>query len=229
MSEGISPLGSFDILAPLNADAVAKGKALYTLLLKDYPCPSNTLQRIYLHWTVGHYNQNFNDYNISVSFDGTHFGLNVVGNPQDNAIGVNSNPVHSHTYMRNTGAVGIATDDMIGATATNFGPEPLTMATLEYLCAGTAAAALAYGVDISGLSEGAPFSGEPTVLTHAEAANRVGNPWQYYAYGPLPVGDVERWDLASFVAGANVNDQGATICGNALRARSHIYKLELTK
>jgi hypothetical protein len=223
-----NPLGTFDPAAPLNAGALAEGDAFAAKLP---PVPAGALDRIYVHWTVGHYEQDFEDYNGSVNFDvkSTKFSLHVVGDPRDNARGVNDNDPHSHTYRRNTGAFGIATDDMIGANEHNFGPEPLTMMTLEYLCAGIAAVGKVYGIDVNGTSTRAPYAGEPNVLTHAEAADRRGSPPQYAAYGPASTS--ERWDLASFVAlpaGLKATGETARACGDALRARAHLYKVALS-
>ncbi len=220
-----NPLGKFDPRAPLNQAAVTEARVFAAKLP---PVPHGALDRIYLHWSVGHYNQNFNDYNGAVRYDGHAFHLDVVGDPRDNAIGVNGNEPHPHTYHRNTGAFGFCTDDMAGATEHNFGPEPVTVTTLEFLCAGVAAVARVYGIDLSGTSTRAPYAGEPTVLTHAEAADRPGSPPQYAPYGPASTS--ERWDLASFVAfPAGLNATGATakICGDALRARAHLYKQRL--
>jgi hypothetical protein len=117
---------------------------------------------------------------------------------------------------------------MVGATTTNFGPEPVTKLMIEYLCAANAAVAKKYGIDLSGLSTHAPYTGEPTLLTHAEAADRVGSPQQYSAYGPGATS--ERWDLASLVAlpqGVSLSDAMAKATGDAIRARSHLYKAAL--
>jgi hypothetical protein len=220
-----NPLGSFDVNAPLNQAALAGARAFAAQLPA---VPHGAIDRIYGHWTVGHRDQNFGDYNGAARFDGMNFHLDIVGDPRDNAIGVNDNEPHPHTYHRNTGAFGFATDDMAGANEHDFGPEPVTIATLEWLCAGVAAVAHAYGIDLSGTSTRAPYAGEPTFLTHAEAADRVGSPPQYAAYGPASTS--ERWDLASFVAfPAGLNATGATakICGDALRARAHAYKVAL--
>jgi hypothetical protein len=220
-----NPLGRFDTKAPLVAAAIAEARAFAAKLPA---VPRGAIDRIYGHWTVGHYNQNFGDYNGAVRFDGKRFHLDVVGDPRDNAIGVNGNEPHPHTFHRNTGAFGFATDDMAGATEHDFGPEPLTVMTLEYLCAGVAAVARAYGIDLSGTSTRSPFAGEPTFLTHAEAADRPGSPAQYAPYGPGSTS--ERWDLASFVpfpAGLSATGATAKICGDALRARAHAYKAAL--
>lgn len=222
---GFNPLGNFSVRAPLNAGALEEGRSLHRMLPR---VPALALDRLYGHWTVGHYAQNFDDYNIAVRYDGSAFHLDIVGDPRDNARGVNDNAVHSHTYMRNTGALGICTDDMAGATENDFGPEPVTLLTLEYLCAGIAAAAKVYGIDLLGFSTRDPYAREPNFLTHAEAADRVGSPAQYDAYGPASTS--ERWDLASFVAfpaGQHATGQSAYTCGSALRMRAHLYAVEL--
>ncbi len=221
-----NPLGSFDPGAPLDPDALAEGKAFAAKLPS---VPAGSIDRIYAHWTVGHYGQDFSDYNGSVRFDTVtkKFSLDIVGDPRDNARG-HTNPPHSHTFHRNTGAFGISTDDMIGANEHNFGPEPLTMMTLEFLCAGIAAAGKVYGIDANGTSVHSPYAGEPNVLTHAEAADRTGSPPQYAAYGPASTS--ERWDLASFVAfpaGLRATGDTAKACGDALRQRAHLYKVAL--
>lgn len=220
-----SPLGRFNPAAPLNAAALAEARAFAAKLPS---VPHGAIDRIYGHWTVGHYNQDFNDYNGAVRYDGKAFHLDVVGDPRDNAIGVNDNTPHYHTYERNTGSFGISTDDMAGADEHNFGSEPVTVMTLEFLCAGVAAVAKKYEIDLAGTSTRSPYAGEPTFLTHAEAADRPGSPAQYPPYGPGSTS--ERWDLASFVAfpaGLSATAATAKICGDALRARAHAYKAAL--
>jgi hypothetical protein len=219
------PLGNFDTTAALDAGALAEGRRYLEALPH---CPPDTLRRIYAHWTAGHFGQDDPKYNGSVRFDGQHFHLDIPHDPRDNAIGVNDNEEASHTFMRNTGAFGITTDDMVFATEHDFGPEPLTMLALEYLCAGIGAVAAKYGIDIGGTSTHAPYAGEPNVLTHAEAGDLPGNPAQYDRYGPGSTS--ERIDLASFVPapdGEAFTAETATACGNALRDRAHRYKVEL--
>lgn len=225
-----NPLGSFVPSAVLDTAIVEKAKAFRDLLVQKYPCPPDTLERIYLHWTVGHYGQDFPDYNASIRLADDHFYFDVTHNPQDNAVGVNNNSPASHTYMRNTGAFGISTDDMVFATTTDFGPEPTTLFAVEFLCAGVAAIGSSYDIDLSGKSDGGAFSGEPNVLTHAEAANLTGHPMQYSPYGPPPIGTMERWDYATLVPvpqGVQVTSDMATTVGNALRQRAHLYKAAL--
>jgi hypothetical protein len=222
------PLGAFKANGQLNGEIVKAAKA-FVLQLPEVP--AGALTRIYAHWTVGHYGQGFPDYNVGITNDPIgHFGFVILGDPRDNAIGVNANPVHSHTYMRNTGALGIACEAMLGGNEQNFGPQPLTMMMLEWLCAGIAALAQKYDIDIAGMSTQPPYAGEHNELTHAEAANEIGDPPQYTPYGPPPPDGSERWDLGSFHAlapGLVVTQAMATACGDAIRTKAHAYKLAL--
>lgn len=217
-----NPLGNFVVHAALNEGALVEGKRFFTELPT---LPARSINRAYAHWSVGHYNQNFSDYNGSVRYDGASFHLDMSHDPSDNAIGVNNNEPAAHTYMRNTGAFGFATDDMNGASVHDYGTEPVTVLTLEYLCAGLAAVALKYGLDLSATSTDSPYAGEPVILTHAEAAMRGGDPVQYADYGIT--GTCERWDLASFIAlpaDETLSAQMAEQCGDAIRQRTRLYK-----
>ena len=219
-----NPLGNFQADAAINPAVLAVAQAYRDTLKTKYPCPAGTLKRIYGHWTVGHLGVDYPDYNGAVRYDGTHYHLDVPGNPQDNAIGVNNNTPHYHTYMRNTGAFGIATDDMVFATEHDFGSESLTLMALEFLCGGIAAVGSAYSIDLTGMSTDAPYANEPNFLTHGAAANLPGNPAQYANYYVTG----ERWDLSTFVplpAGMTNKDIDPMICSNALAHRAHLYKL----
>jgi hypothetical protein len=225
-----NPLGKFDINAPMNPVIVTAAK---TFMLTLPEVPKGSIDRIYCHWTVGHFMQGFPDYNVGVGNALGHFFLRILGDPRDNAIGVNSSAVHSATFMRNSGAMSIATEDMVGGEEQNFGPEPLTMMAVEWLCAGIGAIAARYSIDLTGKSTRAPYAGEHTCLTHAEAANLGGNPFQYPSYGPPgPTGDsAERWDLSSFTPlppGLAATQAMASVCGDAIRARSRRYKTAIT-
>jgi hypothetical protein len=218
-----SPLGHFDPAAQIDAKLLA---AAYAFGEKLPAVPAGLIERCYLHWAVAPFGCTFGDYNAMANFAGGAWELQLTHDPRDNAPGLNNNAEASHTYMRNTGAVGIAIAGMDGASTHDFGPDGVTLAGLEYLCAGAAALAKAYGIDVAGTSTKAPYANEPTILTHAEAGDRVGSPAQYAAYGPRS--SFERWDLLSFVPipeGLSFTD--SSICGNALRARIHAYKVAL--
>lgn len=223
-----NPLGNFSPDAPLNEGAVCAAVALVHTLRAKYACPAGSLDRVYKHWTVGHYGQDFNDYNLCLRYANGHFYFDVCGNPQDNARGVNDNKPHPHTFERNTGAFGIASDDMAFADEHDFGPEPITLATADWLCAGVAAAAAAYDIDLSEPAQGGPYAGEPATFTHAEAAHHPGNPQQYADYYVTG----ERWDwctMVPFPAGMSNADIDPGLLGSALRKREHAYKVEIVR
>lgn len=225
-----NPLGNFKPDALLNGGVVGAACAFAQELRSRYPCPLGSMQRIYRHWSVGHLAEDFPDYNGSLAFSGGHFRYVVTHNPQDNAIGVNQNEPASHTYHRNTGAFGIATDDMVFATTHDFGDEGVTLMAVEFLCAGVSAVAAAYNIDLAAPVAHGPFSGEPAVLTHAEAADRPGSPAQYAPYGPGST--CERWDFATLVPlpeGISLSSEMANMTGAALRTREHAYKVEIVR
>jgi hypothetical protein len=217
------PLGHFDPNAAANPAIVAKAKALLASLPS---VPAGGLTRVYLHWTVGPLGMCFDDYNAEAVFVVGDWALKVTHNPQDNVSGFNDNPEASHTYMRNTGAVGIAITGMDGASTSNFGPDGVTWTGLQHLCAAAAAFCEKYGIDVAGTVASGPFAGEPTILTHAEAADHPGNPEVYAPYGPATT--VERWDLDSFVPIPQGTPMPpSSVCGNALRKLIRTYKIAL--
>ena len=80
------------------------------------------INKIYLHWTAGRYNQQFDDYHINIDRDGNIY---VDGELTDHK---------NHTYMRNGSAVGIALDCAYGAQWTdNLGDYAPTDAQIETL------------------------------------------------------------------------------------------------
>jgi hypothetical protein len=224
---------------PLNEAALAAAKDLYNRLQE---CPAGTLDHIYNHWTVGHEGQDFPDYNVSVRYANGHFYLDITHNPQDNARGVNNNAPADHTWLRNTGGVGIATDDMVFATTTNFGDEGVTKLALEYMCAANATVAKKYGIDLGGKTPASAgqYASELPIMTHAVAAMTGGNPppSDYYNYGlsytdangNLVKGTVERWDHATWIpvpSGETLTAEDAQKNNYVLIERSKQYKVAL--
>jgi len=226
------PLGHFDPEAPLNGSVLSEARALYESLPE---VPAGTIDRGYAHWSVSPYSSSFPDYNGMARIpDGVSWRMFVTHDPRDNARGVNDNAVASHTWQRNTGAVGVAIAAMGGATENDFGEYPPTVAGLEVLCACIAAFAKRYGLDASGTvgqgtvhdGDAGPVNttGEPVIITHAEAAIFDG-----YFCGHTADPNC-RWDLASFVAlpsGTALTEEMARACGDALRRRIHLYKAAL--
>ena len=132
----------------------------------------NRISQLYLHWTAGRYGQLYDDYHFNIDADGSIYQTCT-----------QLTELKSHTWQRNTSAIGIALCCGLGAlphngTDTEFGSYPPTLQQID--AAGKLVAALAQGLNL-------PID-RWTVLTHCEAALIDG-------YGPYS-GDAEtRWDL----------------------------------
>ena len=132
----------------------------------------NRISQIYLHWTAGRYGQLYDDYHFNIDADGSIYQTCK-----------QLTELKSHTWHRNTGAIGIALCCACGALPhngrdTEFGKFPPTPRQIN--AAGKLVAKLAQGLNI-------PID-RRNILTHCEAALIDG-------YGPYS-GDAEtRWDL----------------------------------
>ena len=78
------------------------------------------INRIYLHWTAGHYDDVYDDYHINIGAGGELY-----------LTCEDFTELKAHTWRRNTGSIGIAMCCAAGATAirgseTDFGKEPPT-------------------------------------------------------------------------------------------------------
>ena len=146
----------------LTADALSRLTAL----------GRNRIAQSYLHWTAGRYGQLYDDYHFNIDADGSIYQTCT-----------QLTELKSHTWQRNTSAIGIALCCAQGAlphsgTDTEFGSYPPTSQQID--AAGKLVAQLAQGLNL-------PID-RWTVLTHCEAALIDG-------YGPFS-GDAEtRWDL----------------------------------
>ena len=139
------------------------------------------IDRIFLHWSAGHYGQFFDDYHINIDYDGA-----IYASTDD------LTEVKAHTWHQNTGAVGVAIACAYQAATNNLGPEPPTPAQLQSMA--QVVRALCDGLGI-------PVSFEH-VRTHAEQADING-------YGPATT--CERWDLAILRDGGPWMDGGNEI------------------
>jgi len=203
-------------------------KKLVVELTTKYPVPAGILNRIYLHWTVAPHGIDFTDYNLEVVLRNGKLGVDITGNPQDNAEGINQNPIHSHTWHRNTNAIGISIDGMDGATVDNFGPDAPSEEELLFLCGAAAAVAKAYDIDASGVvingethldnnNNTVNTKGEHIILTHGECAVIDAYP-------------SERWDLgvlSPLPHGVALTPAMRTASGDVLRAAIHRIKAML--
>jgi hypothetical protein len=199
---------------PLDPNALAQGKALLAALPKLGD--GESILKLYMHWSVGPYGVTFPDYNVCVCLpDGaTAFEAKITNDPYNNATYPLAAAGASHTWRRNSTALGLAACAMEGATTSNFGVYPVTDHQIEVLCAAVAACGLKYTVDV----------GDPArVMTHAECA-MIDN---YYCGQPGADGDC-RWDLARLAASAiQLSRAEARATGDLLRGRCHLYKLAL--
>jgi len=128
--------------------------------------------KLYLHWTVGHYNQFFDDYHINIAGDGSYHIAT-----EDFA------QVLAHTWRRNSGSVGISLCCAVGATSSGLGSEPPTEAQIESMA--RVIAVLADALDLTIDVE--------RVMTHGEAADNEDGIYPHDAYGPKTT--CEKWDL----------------------------------
>jgi hypothetical protein len=156
--------------------------------------------KLYLHWSAGHYGQFFSDYHINIDRDGS-----VYVSTDDLA------EVKAHTYMRNSGAVGISLSCCYQATTSNFGPEPPTNGQIEAMAQVVAVLCKALDLTVDVFR----------VMTHAEAANNLDGMDPGYEDNGYPEGkygpgySCERWDLW-FFPGAAQGEGGAVLRGKAI-------------
>jgi hypothetical protein len=149
------------------------------------------IDKIYLHWSASRYDQVFNDYHINILGDGTVYFTT------DNLA-----EVKSHTWHRNTGAIGITLACAYNASSPeNMGDYPPTPQQIETMA--QVVAILCGILDI-------PITKE-NVMTHAEAADLDG-------YGPETT--VERWDLWKLVDSDGVMKSG----GDVIRGKAIYYQ-----
>ncbi|TCL39940.1 N-acetylmuramoyl-L-alanine amidase [Anaerospora hongkongensis] len=159
--------------------------------------------KLYLHWSAGHYGQFSPSYHIHIDHDGSIY---VNGNDLSQIL--------SHTYKRNTGAIGISLACCAGATTNDFGSEPPTETQLEVMA--QVIAVLAGVLDLT-IDVG-------RVMTHAEAANNADGINPGYEYNGHPNGmygpghSCERWDLW-FFPGVEPGEGG-----NVLRGKANWYR-----
>lgn len=127
--------------------------------------------KIYLHWTAGHYFSKFDSYHVNIDGDGAIWLMDDL------------DEVLSHTWMRNTGAVGITLCCCAYADTESLGDEPPTKAQLDAMAQATCAIADGLWLTID----------KKHVLTHGEAADNEDGEEIHEDYGPRT--DCERWDL----------------------------------
>lgn len=129
--------------------------------------------KIYLHWTAGSHTSVFDDYHINITGDGQ-----IYISTDDFA------DVLSHTYMRNSGAVGITLCCAYGASLNkSLWDYPPTEKQIEVMAQVVAVVAKALWLTID----------MNHVMTHSEAADNIDGLHTHEPYGAFST--FEKWDL----------------------------------
>jgi len=221
-----NPLGKFDPHGRLIEVAVGDAQKFYNTLPT---VPQNGINRLYLHWSVAPYGCLFQDYNAMADFENNSWILKTTNSEANNVVGLNNNPEASHTWHRNSGAAGISIAGMDGATENNFGPHPITVYGLHYLCAGSAAICKKYNID----ALGKVVNGNTHTANDGTTIINTTGEWCILTHGECAVIDLyptERIDLGTLISlpiGVTLTPEMRSICGDALRTMIHAYKLAL--
>lgn len=157
------------------------------------------INKIYLHWTAGYYHNFYEEYHLNIDNDGE-----VMSTTDDLA------EVKAHTYMRNTGAIGISmcccADAVAYADGTvDFGDVPPTDMQIDGMAKAVAILCEELGLEIN----------KDTVMTHAEAADLDD-------YGPATT--CERWDLwklPNIPGDGEIQPGGDVVRGKAIWWHNH--------
>jgi hypothetical protein len=218
------PLGNLSPTALIEPAILATGHLFYQSLPD---APDGDLSRVYNHWSGAKCALTFPDYNVSLPSENGHYRMEITHDLRDNCRSTyNKTGYAEHTYHRNYGAIGVCLDAMAGVSSCHDQFEIPVMG-LHYLALANALLCKKYKIDPQGVCLDSDFPasayyGEPTIYTHAEAANQPGAPPQYENY--FVTG--ERWDFATFVtlpAGVECSVDFATTCGNAIRSLTLSY------
>lgn len=167
--------------------------------------------KLYLHWSAGHYGELFDSYHINIDADGS-----IYASTKDLA------ELKYHTYMRNSGAVGISLSACYNGTPQDLGGEPPTDRQIETMANVIAVLSLSLGIPID----------KTHVMTHGEAGDNMdkhfppyeNNGRPYGMYGPFH--NSERWDLAILKNGDPWRSGGDTLRLKAILASFHWRKLK---
>lgn len=154
------------------------------------------IDRVYLHWTAGRYDEAYNDYHLCIDGDGKVY---ITCSSFVDRL--------SHTWRRNSRSLGVALCCAYGAEAnegynSNLGKYPPTKKQIETLSKLVQVICDNVGLDIT----------PDTVKTHCEIATIDG-------YGPYSGDPQTRWDLwyiPDYINGGELVDGGSLIRGKAV-------------
>lgn len=130
------------------------------------------IDNIYVHWSAGRYNTAFNSYHINIMGDGS-IDLQCESLLE----------LKSHTWRRNSRAIGVVLACMYNGEPNDYGDYPPTDAQIETLAQVIAKLCIEIGLPIA----------SNVVMTHAEAADNLDGRYPHDSYGPNSTW--ERWDL----------------------------------
>ena len=160
---------------------------------------------IILHWSAGCYNTCFDDYHINITGDGE-----IKLSTRDLAQNC------SHTYLRNSGSIGVSLCCAYGANTNNLGNYPPTKKQIEVMARVIAVLADALWLTID----------KRHVMTHGEAADNEDGLYPCEPYGPK--NGCERWDLeflgTSESPRYNPYADDGTRGGDILRGKANWYR-----
>lgn len=130
--------------------------------------------KVYLHWTAGWYTSVYEDYHLCI---GEHGELWPMTDDFSETL--------EHTWLRNSGSIGIALCCCAGATSEDLGEAPPTAEQIEAMAKAVAVICEVLSLPIN----------KTTVQTHGEAADNEGD--DYHSLSQLygPKNGCERWDL----------------------------------
>lgn len=167
--------------------------------------------KIYLHWTAGRYDTDFDDYHVCIHGDGSIYVTTD-----------NLSETLAHTWHRNSGSVGVTLDCAYGATTDDLGDYPPTAKQIEAMAQVITALADALWLTID----------KAHVMTHGEAADNEDDLLSHDEdYGPRTT--CERWDLEylgtdespEFNPWAEDGSRG----GDVLRGKANWYRQQENK
>ena len=160
---------------------------------------------IILYWSAGYYNTCFDDYHINITGDGE-----IKLSTRDLAQNC------SHTYLRNSGSIGVSLCCAYGANTNNLGNYPPTKKQIEVMAQVIAVLADALWLTID----------KKHVMTHGEAADNEDGLYPCEPYGPK--NGCERWDLeflgTSESPRYNPYADDGTRGGDILRGKANWYR-----
>jgi hypothetical protein len=165
--------------------------------------------KLYMHWTGSMYDIDFSDYHVCIRGNGTIVLMNDL------------TATLSHTWRRNTGAIGITLNCAYGATSNGLGDYPPTSHQIE-----------AMAQVIAAIADGLWLTIDKThVLTHGEAADNEDGLNITECYGPRST--CERWDLEFLGTEEspyfNPWSENGTRGGDVLRGKANWYRNQWKK